>query len=830
MNVTSRLLVGVAAITLISQGASAQTTVPVSEAPASATPASADETPPPDKDIIVTGTARPRRRLTTSISISAVDATDLARLAPLGSADLLRNIPGLRSESSGGETNANIAVRGLPSASGGAKFVQFQEDGLPVLDFGDIAFATADTFLRPDYNIQRVEVLRGGSASTFTSNAPGAVINFISKTGDVAGGSIGFSRGIDFDRTRLDADYGAPIGHNWTFHVGGFYRIGKGLRNTGYTAERGGQFKANVTRKFDNGFIRLSVKVLDDRSPLYMPTPARITGTADKPVYESVPDFDLRFGTTLSPYFRSDTAIGHDGNRIASDLADGYRIKTRGGGAQASFDLGDGFNLSDLFNVASNSGSVITSFPADVAPLATLASRIGGAGATVAYASGPNAGRAIADPARLNGNGLGLYALTFGVTLNDFTNATNILSLTRDYHLGAFKGSIALGYFKSFQKLSMDWHWNSYLEEAKGRRAALLDVYDSAGQPVTQNGLIAYGEPIFGNCCQRFYNVDYNIDAPYFGANFQIGGLNVGGSIRYNISSASGFYAGPSRLGMIDVNQDGRIQTPERGVPVVDLNAAQPVDYRKSYLTYSVGVNYEIAHDVAVFGRVSRGARFNADHLLFGGGVREDGSIADEVAVNFVDQQDLGIKLRSGPLFANVTAFRALTAETNEIAVPVQMLVKNHYRSYGVEFEGGFDRGIFHLLGGATYTHARISESEVDPTLDGHIPYRQAAIVFQATPSIDTGRFVVGLNVTGTTSSYAGDSNTLKMPGYVLTNGFASFDVTPTIRLGLNAQNLFNVTAVTEIGRPRDYIPADGIASARTFAGRNVTASAVLRF
>jgi hypothetical protein len=130
--------------------------------------------------------------------------------------------------------------------------------------------------------------------------------------------------------------------------------------------------------------------------------------------------------------------------------------------------------------------------------------------------------------------------------------------------------------------------------------------------------------------------------------------------------------------------------------------------------------------------------------------------------------------------------------------------------------EGGFDRGIFHLLGGATYTHARISESEVDPTRDGHIPYRQAAIVFQATPWIDTGRFAVGLNATGTTSSYAGDSNTLKMPGYVMTNGFASFDVTPAIRLGLNAQNPVNVVAVTEIGRPRDYIPADGIASART--------------
>ena len=52
--------------------------------------------------------------------------------------------------------------------------MQFQEDGLPVLNFGDIAFGTADTFVRADYNIDRVELVRGGSASTATVTAPTA--------------------------------------------------------------------------------------------------------------------------------------------------------------------------------------------------------------------------------------------------------------------------------------------------------------------------------------------------------------------------------------------------------------------------------------------------------------------------------------------------------------------------------------------------------------------------------------------------------------------------------------------------------------------------------
>ncbi|NCZ46465.1 MAG: amidohydrolase, partial [Betaproteobacteria bacterium] len=91
--------------------------------------------------------------------------------------------------------------------------------------------------------------------------------------------------------------------------------------------------------------------------------------------------------------------------------------------------------------------------------------------------------------------------------------------------------------------------------------------------------------------------------------------------------------------------------------------------------------------------------------------------------------------------------------------IPQQAIINNKYRSYGVEFEGGVDRGIFHLTAGATYTHARITESQVTPALNGNIPYRQAALIFQATPSIRTDRFDIGANVTGTTSSYAADVN-----------------------------------------------------------------------
>ncbi len=136
-----------------------------------------------DNVIIVTAVAQGQNRLESSVSVSALDAESIADLNPSSSADLIRQIPGIRSEASGGEGNANIAVRGIPVSTGGARYIQLQEDGLPVLEFGDIVFGNADNFVRADRNVGRVEAVRGGSASTFASNSPGGVINFISKTG-----------------------------------------------------------------------------------------------------------------------------------------------------------------------------------------------------------------------------------------------------------------------------------------------------------------------------------------------------------------------------------------------------------------------------------------------------------------------------------------------------------------------------------------------------------------------------------------------------------------------------------------------------------------------
>ncbi|MGQ7451836.1 hypothetical protein ACTGUK_10465, partial [Streptococcus suis] len=111
--------------------------------------------------------------------------------------------------------------------------------------------------------------------------------------------------------------------------------------------------------------------------------------------------------------------------------------------------------------------------------------------------------------------------------------------------------------------------------------------------------------------------------------------------------------------------------------------------------------------------------------------------------------------------------------------------------------------------------HARIVDSQVTPALNGYIPYRQADLIFQASPQVAIDGFRLGASFIGTTFSYASDVNELKMPGYVLTGAFASYAITPALQLSVNAHNLFNVLAITELGIWSDTLPTNGTNAAR---------------
>lgn len=597
--------------------------------------------------VVVTGTSTATSKMKQSVSVSSVDSEQIQKSGATSSAELLRSVPGLRSESSGGEGNANITVRGVPISAGGSRYVQIQEDGLPVLLFGDIAFGTADQFVRADYNTSRLEVVRGGSASTLASNSPGGVINFISKTGREKGGSLGLSAGLDRTLWRLDADYGGSLGQGTSFHIGGYQRSGEGGRPTGLNVESGGQLKGNITQKLDQGYVRLSFKALDDKTPSFMPVPVTVKNGS----IHTIAGIDPRSAFFITPSLSQDTGFNRDGGNTTTATRDGLHVKSHAIGFEAGFDLGNGLSVDEKFRKASNSGRFIALFPAD------------------------NGG---------NGANKFFTGTLFNTSLDNLDNTFNDIKLTKVLNTEGGKASLVAGLFYGSQNVAQTWFWNQYNLTMSGSNA---QVVNASGQP--SSAPVSLGWNTWGGCCTRTWDVQYTETSPYAALTWESGPLNLDASVRRDEQKASGYTLAGDNVG-------------KRWDPA----SQKTVNYKVGHTSYSIGANYALNRDLSGFARVSNGVAFSADRLLYGNPL--DGSVP--ISVNEIKQVEAGVKWRYQGLSLFGTLFNARTQESN-YEVTTQKFTANTYRANGLELEAAWGLGDFRISGGATFTDATITGS-----------------------------------------------------------------------------------------------------------------------
>jgi outer membrane receptor protein involved in Fe transport len=795
-------------------------------APAFAQDAPADEEAA-SEDIVVTGVARGTNRLDASVSTTSLDAETILETAPRSAAELLRNIPGIRAEASGGEGNANINVRGIPVSTGGAKFLQLQEDGLPVLEFGDIIFGNADIFTRVDSTIGRVESIRGGSASTFTSNAPGGIVNFITRDGSENGGQIGLTAGLDYGEWRLDGYTGGAIGPNTRYMVGGFYRWGEGARDAGYRANNGGQIRARITHEFGTaGDITLNFKYLEDRAISYLPSPVRVIGTNNDPRFVAIPGLSPQNETLHSANFRRVRTLGTGNASVINDVADGMNPEVLSLGWEVNLNLAENITLTNRFRYSDIKGRFISPFPSGVDLAQNVANSVGGPGSTLFFATGPNAGQQITNPGTLNGNGLLVPIVLFNTQLDSLDNAVSDTRLNAEFDMGGATVSATAGLYASTQDIKTTWTWTSHILTADGTNADLVDVRNAAGVLQTFNGTVAYGASFFGNCCRRRFFNNYRTLAPFFNLAVEAGPFNIDGSIRLDYGQARGINFADGPVVTRDVNGDGIIQVPETRTTILNGANQSRVNYNYDYVSYSVGANYRVSDDLAVFARHSRGGRANSDRLIFGSSINAAGVANEDAVVDFVRQTEIGVKYRNGPVQLYLTGFRSNTEETNfDFGLG---FFSNRYRATGLEAEGQIRFGMFQLAAQGTYTDAEITSASASPALVGNRPRRQASFVYSISPSVEFDIARAGLNIVGTTKSFAQDTNLLELPGYTTFNGFISVRPTENIELSLNANNIFNVAGFTEA--EEGSIPANGLIRARSINGRTVSASVRINF
>ena len=690
--------------------------------------------------IVVTGTSTAKSKMKQSVSVSTLDSEQIEKTGATSVAELLRSVPGVRSESSGGEGNANMTVRGVPISAGGSRYMPMQEDGLPVLLFGDSNFATSDQFVRADFNIDRVEVVRGGSASTLASNSPGGIINFISKTGSEAGGAAALTTGVLQRQNRLDVDYGGSLGPRTTFHIGGFQRTGEGVRPAGFSAENGGQIRANITQQLDNGYLRFSVKSLDDRTPTLLPVPVTVSNGQ----INAINGIDPRTAFFITPSLSTDRSLNHDGGFTNSSTSDGLHVQSNAVGFEGLLKLGDGWTLDEKFRKTTNSGRFMGVFPSD---------------------NGNNGNNGN------NGTSPFFSAVLFNTSLDDMGNTFNDIKISKTFDAGASKITAVGGVFTGLQTIAETWFWNTYNMTMTGTGA---QVVNAQGAPSSTP--VISGFNTFGGCCARTWNVQYNQTAPYAALTLENGALIVDASVRSDRETASGY----------TLLANATTQT-------WDPSSQKTVNYAVSHNSYSVGANYSINRDLSVFARASDGVQFSADRLLYGNPL--DGSAP--ISLNQVQQQEAGAKWRSGGFSLFTTLFNAKTSESN-YEVTSQTFTANKYSANGVELEAVWTAGDFRLAGGGTFTDAKITDSK-DPTVVGKTPRRQAKFVYQLAPSFSFDAFDVGAALVGTGDSYGDDANTITMPGFTTVNAFVNYHINAKAQLSFRVNNLFNTLGYTEI-------------------------------
>jgi outer membrane receptor protein involved in Fe transport len=745
---------------------------------AQTTPAAADAAPKPAEaaaaakadglkleQIVITGTAVARTKMQQSVSVSTIDSEQLTKGMSSSAAEVLRSVPGVRSESSGGEGNANITVRGVPISAGGSRYVQLQEDGLPVLLIGDVSFATADQFLRADYFTESVDVIRGGSASTLATNSPGGIINFLSKTGKQGGGSVGYTLGVDHRQQRLDFDYGGALGNKLYFQLGGFHRVGEGTRNTDVTAENGGQFRASLTKEFDNGYLRASFKTLNDRTPTYLPVPVKLTGSR----ISELPGIDPRTAFFLNSNLPQDVTVGKDGASVTSSTADGLRVKNNAFGLEAQFKFDGDLTVTNRFRKSDISGRFIGLFPAGSAPTDA--------------ANGAN---------RYTGSTPVFSAHMFNTSLDDMGNMFNDLRLQKIVKLDAnSRLTLTGGLFNGTQNVGQTWYWNRYNIELKGNGAR---VFDNAGNVSTNP--VGDATTTWGGCCFRAIDVKLTSTAPYAAVTWDMGPLSLDGSVRLDKQRASGSQVFGTSAGW---NTAGRTK----------------VSYDTDATSYSVGGNYQFDRNTAAFARVSHGSSWaSPDRIIW------DAAVAGGTKpypINETDQIEAGVKMRRGALSSFVTFFKAKTKEDGGFEVTSQKYLKDTYDAMGIEAEMSWRAGDFRLSGGATWTKAEVAAT-------GKKPRRQADLVFQLAPSYTMGPMELGATIIGTTKSYADNANTVVLPGYVVVNAFAGYEIARGLQLQLGVNNLFDSIGYTE-AEGQGNLTNNPLYVARSINGRSVKAT-----
>jgi len=760
----------------------------------------ADDAAPASDEIIVTGTAGGgTSRQAAAFAITNINADAIAKAAPNSTADLFKVIPGVSAESSGGQNGANIFVRGYPSG-GDAEFVTLTTQGVPYFSPPTLSFLENTQLIRIDETIARVEAVRGGTGALFGNGQPGLTVNFVQKEGGRDFEGLVKAGITDYGDVRGDLVLSGPLGENTSFMVGGYYSSGHGIRNPGFTAEKGGQITANVRHDLDKGSILVFARYLNDHGQWLLPIPVVRDGNK----VSQFGNIDPGTGALAGPETRLSTLP--DGTR--ADLADGRGAKLINIGTNFDYELGDGLQLRYRASYLNGDADTTGLVPASTATTANAyAASLGSTVGSLTYVNG---GQAVAGTQQVIRAGTWIVRKQ----IEDFTNDLNI-----EWASGNNKFTVG-GYYSDFSS-NDQWNLGNVHLLTAENHGRLLNLTLANGQVASSNG---YTQGSFFNVNAAYDGREY---AFYAIDEYQITPeLRFDAGLRYQNYRATGSIENNS-----SVDTDNNPNTLYNNGTAVLNGTFRNIAYKKGAWSWTAGLNYDFSSQVGAYVRYNRG---NTNPFF--------DNLRDGIFVSpRVDNYEGGIKVRTDmlSLYATLfhTKFSGLVTTVIQNGAPVADI--GGARSTGIELEGqlrpvdNFTVAFSGTWLDAKYRNFFAGGGTID--LSGNRVQRQPKWQWRVTPSYD---FEFGNDSKVSlysTFSYIGDrfsdtANTQSLPHYFKIDAGVSFDVNRALSFAVTADNLTDKVGLTE-GDPRTLGQTGGeVVNARPILGRSFRFSAAYKF
>ena len=797
------------------------------------------------QDIVVTGqTTRNRPLITSSADITLANREDIDRKAPRSTADLLELVPGIFVEGTAGQISNNYSVRGLQG--GGQRFVQLEEDGLPIIYNG----GGADFFFDQDLTIDRLEAVKGGSSGVLTVNGAGATINFISRNPNhneaegrarVTAYNYGYKRG--------DFYYSQPITDKLAFNVGGYIQSSPGVRKNPFDYQ-GYRVKGMLEYQLDGGgTIRLSAKGGRVENAYYADQPYRFTD--GKP--RSIPSLGTQFGNVGGDAF-ADIAVpvstfAHPSGFRDFRYRDGVVAKT----AQVRLDIEKpatdsidlflhtrylkySYDFNGLFPGSGTGNAGLTSAvnyltPNQNSPILSLLQagfaaypttlRFGIKNLRTGVLLGANQTAALN---ALNGNGF-LQRTTLNHDAVDGKDFGLNAGGRWEYDTGAFKNSLTAGVMYFNVKRAQDQSATASVVNDVRTNSDIYDVValDGANNVVgtlSDNGLVSYGD--WGAGIRQRNDSTVSL---YANDELAIGDLRIDGGIRWEHDRATArdgnaaLVNQPVQPGVVGVVRDV-------GSTFDGTFATRKATHKKA--AYTVGANYLITPDLAIYARYADGFQTN-----------------NTDPITTIELYEAGVRYQYERLFSgSATVFRTNFRNQNyNFADPINPTVQSNINAdlrtdgvevdvnvrpidwFAVDFQGVFQRPklINLAINGANQAG-----------FEGNRPERTPAKLFTITP---TAKLPNGLGDLYGRYKYIGRifadaGNGVALPSYGVTSLGVDLNLSDRMQVNLNVDNLFNVKGLTE-GNPRQgqtQAITDGYFYARGIVGTTYGGSVTLRF